>query len=126
MRKPILTFLTFALSAGIALPALAGERSAIPEKYKWQLEDIFATEQAWEQTRATAAARIPGLATHRGHLGDSAKALLAGLDAVTAIQMDLAKIYVYASSRSDEDTRLARPQSPATTGQPCEESSTPN
>ena len=110
MRKPILTFLTFALSAGIALPALAGERSAIPEKYKWQLEDIFATEQAWEQTRATAAARIPGLATHRGHLGDSAKALLAGLDAVTAIQMDLAKIYVYASSRSDEDTRLARPR----------------
>jgi oligoendopeptidase F len=110
MFKPIHPLLTFALCAGIAFPALAGERSSIPEKYKWQLEDIFATEQAWEQTRATAAARLPGLATHRGHLGDSASALLAGLDAVTAIQMDFLKLSVYASSRSDEDTRLARPR----------------
>jgi oligoendopeptidase F len=110
MQIPIHPFLALALCAGIALPALAGERASIPEKYKWQLEDIFATEQAWEQTRAAAAARIPGLASHRGHLGDSAQALLAGLDAVTAIQMDLVKLSVYASSRSDEDTRLARPR----------------
>jgi oligoendopeptidase F len=43
-------------------------------------------------------------------LGDSASALLAGLEAVTAIQVDLVKLSVYASSRSDEDTRLARPR----------------
>jgi len=110
MRKPVHQFLTLALCAGIASPALTGERSVIPEKYKWQLEDIFATEQAWEQTRAAAAARLPGLAAHRGHLGDSASALLAGLEAVTAIQIDLAKLSVYASSRSDEDTRLTRPR----------------
>jgi oligoendopeptidase F len=110
MRKPIRRLLALAIPAALASPALAGERSSIPVQYTWQLEDIFATEQAWEQTRVAAAARIPGLAAHRGHLGDSASALLAGLDAVTAIQMDLARLSVYASSRSDEDTRLGRPR----------------
>jgi oligoendopeptidase F len=110
MRKPVHEFLALTLFAGIALPSLGGERSNIPEKYKWKLEDIFATEQAWEQARAEAAARIPGLAHHRGHLGDSAPALLAALDAMKVIQMDVARLSVYASSRSDEDTRLARPR----------------
>ena len=110
MRKPIHQVLAFALLTGLSSSASAGERSDIPEKYQWQLEDIFTTEQAWEQTRAAAAARIPGLAFHRGHLGDSAVALLAGLDAVTAIQMDLERLSVYASARSDEDTRRGRPR----------------
>jgi oligoendopeptidase F len=110
MQTPARQLLAFALVAGLASTVLATERSEIPEKYKWKLEDIFPTVQAWEQTRAAAAARIPGLAAHRGHLGDSAAALLAALDAVTAIKMDLEKLGVYAASRSDEDTRLARPR----------------
>jgi oligoendopeptidase F len=110
MRKPARPLCSLALIAGLASSVLAGERAQTPEKYKWRLEDIFPSEQAWEQTRTAAAARLPGLAAHRGHLGDSAAALLSALDAVTAIRMDLDKLGVYANSRSDEDTRLARPR----------------
>lgn len=110
MRKPIPEFLALTLFTGIALPALGGERSSIPEQHKWRLEDLYATEQAWEQAHAGTVARLPGLAAHRGHLGDSASALLAVLDAMKVIQMDVARLAVYANARSDEDTRLARPR----------------
>jgi oligoendopeptidase F len=93
-----------------ASPAFAKERSQIPEKYKWNLADLFPSEQAWSQARADLAKRIPRLAEHRGHLGDSAEALWRGLDAMFAIDRDLSRLAVYASSLSDEDTRAARPR----------------
>ena len=91
-------------------PALAKERSAIPDKYKWNLADLYPSEEAWAQAKADLAKRIPRLAEHRGHLGDSAEALWRGLDALFAMDRDLSRLLVYAHSLSDEDTRAARPR----------------
>ncbi|HET8734335.1 MAG TPA: oligoendopeptidase F [Anaeromyxobacteraceae bacterium] len=113
MRTPrILTRLAagLALAAALAAPALAKERSEIPDAYKWDLTDLYKTEADWEAARARVAAGLPQLAAHRGHLGDSAAALLACLQAKSALELELTRLYVYASSRSDEDTRAARPR----------------
>jgi len=98
------------LAAALASPAAAKERSEIPEAYKWNLDELYPSEAAWEQARLALAARLPALAAHKGHLGDSPAALLAALQQKSALELDLTRLYVYASARSDEDTRAARPR----------------
>jgi oligoendopeptidase F len=84
------------------------ERSEIPAKYRWNLGDLYPSDAAWAAARDAFPARIAGLAPHRGHLGDSPQALLAGLDAMSGLSLDLSRLAVYASARADEDTRVAR------------------
>jgi oligoendopeptidase F len=98
------------LLALTASPATARERSEIPEKYRWNLSDLYPSPAAWAQARQDLRRRIPELARHRGHLGDSAQALWGALDAVFGLQRELSRLDVYASSLSDEDLRLARPR----------------
>jgi len=101
-----------ALLAALALaaPAAARERSEIPAAYRWDLSAIFPSDAAWEAARADLARRIPSLTAHRGKLGESPAALRAGLDAVFGAQRDLERVTVYASARSDEDVRAAKPR----------------
>jgi len=99
-----------ALAASLVAPAGAKERAEIPDAYKWNLDELYPSEPAWEQARVATAARLSGLAQHKGHLGDSAAALLAALELKAAIELDLTRLYVYAASRADEDTRAARPR----------------
>jgi oligoendopeptidase F len=94
----------------LAAPAVARERSEIPAKYKWNLGDLFPSEAAWVQARDDVRKRIPRLADFRGHLGDSADALVRALDAIYAAQLALSRVTVYAQALSDEDTRTARPR----------------
>ncbi|HSN13720.1 MAG TPA: oligoendopeptidase F [Anaeromyxobacteraceae bacterium] len=99
------------LAAALAAsPSLGKERGDVPEKYTWNLDDVFPTEIAWRAAREELKRRIPQVAGHRGHLGDSAGALLSALDALYGARELLERTYVYASMRSDEDTREARPR----------------
>jgi len=86
------------------------ERREIPERLTWNLADIFPSETAWRAARDELKGRIPALAAHRGHLGDSAAALADALVAVDGARQLLERTYVYASMRTDEDTREARPR----------------
>jgi oligoendopeptidase F len=93
-----------------ATPATARERAEIPEKYTWNLADLFPTEAAWRAARDELKGRVPKVAEHRGHLGDSADALFRALDAMYDARLLLERVHVYASLRSDQDTREARPR----------------
>jgi oligoendopeptidase F len=102
--------LALAVALLLAPPSHAADRSQIPEKYKWNLAELYGSEAAWTAARDELAKRIPGIAAHRGRLGTSATALADGLDAMFALSRDLERIYVYAASLSDEDIRVARPR----------------
>ncbi len=91
-------------------PALSRERSEIPDAYRWNLADLYPSRAAWDQARAALQRRIPELARHRGHLGESAAALREALDAMFGIDRDLQRLAVYAHALSDEDTRAAGPR----------------
>jgi oligoendopeptidase F len=112
LAPPPLRRLSIAVSVAFALaaPAIALERAAVPEALTWNLADLFKTEADWVEATEALAARIAALPAHRGHLGDSAEVLLKALQARSAAELALERIYVYASSRSDEDTRAARPR----------------
>ncbi len=93
----------------LAAPAAAAERPQIPDKYKWNLADLYPSVDAWKAAREDVAKRIGGLSQYRGHLGDSAEAMWKGLDAIYGVRRDLSRLGVYASSLADQDTRAAQP-----------------
>ena len=99
-----------AATALAAAPAAARERADIPPQYRWNLADLFPSDAAWRAARDDLAKRIPGLAAHRGKLGQSAGALRLALDDVFGARLALERLFVYASARGDEDTRLAPPR----------------
>ena len=101
-----LTALTLALTA----PAVAAERSAIPEKYTWNLADIYPSVAAWTQAKTDLAKRIPRLNEYRGHLGESSDALYRALSEVYAVDREVSRLYAYASMLADQDTREATPR----------------
>ena len=92
------------------LPAGAVERKDLPEKYTWNLRDVFPDEAAWKAAREKALARIGEVGRFKGTLGDSADALYQALSAIMALDADLSRVRSYASWLRDQDTRVARSQ----------------
>jgi oligoendopeptidase F len=96
---------------GMTTAAIADtQRANIPDKYKWNLADLYPSEAAWTAAKEAIQKRLPELGKHRGHLGKSGKELLAGLQLMFDIDRDLSRLMVYANSVSDEDVREARPR----------------
>lgn len=95
------------LTVGTAI-SLGAERSAIADKYKWKLTDIFPTPAAADAARARLVQEIPTFSRFEGHLGDSAPALLAALDALMDTDLRLSRLLNYSSMQADEDTRASR------------------
>ncbi len=88
----------------------APERSEISDVYKWSLEDIYATDEAWEKDFSKVKSWIPELESYRGRIGESAETLLALLRLQDNAGVALGKIYVYAHMRRDENTGDSRYQ----------------
>jgi oligoendopeptidase F len=86
------------------------ERKDIPEKYKWNLADIYPDVAAWRAAKDKLAAEIPKLASYEGKLGSSPQALADALEQMSRLDKELSRLYVYASMLSDQDTREAEPQ----------------
>lgn len=85
-------------------------RSEISEQYKWHLEDIFSSDQAWEEEFLKAEKLLQRAESFQGHLGDSAEALLTCFDWMDEVGQSVGEIYTYARMRRDEDNRNAHYQ----------------
>src|SRR5262245_27566835 len=86
------------------------ERTQVPDKYKWNLADIFPTDAAWRAAKEKLLAEIPTLVPHHNTLGRSPGDLLAALELVNRLTRDTNRTYVYASLMADHDTRVAEYQ----------------
>jgi oligoendopeptidase F len=101
---------TVALVAGFAGAGVAAqqqERKKIPEKYRWDLSLIYPDDQAWRAAKDKLVAGIPAMSPFKGTLGSSAQKLADALELGSRISKELSRLYVYASMRSDEDTRVS-------------------
>jgi oligoendopeptidase F len=111
MRIPR-SFVAAALCASLFLgvsPSLAVERSEIPEKYRWNLVDLYPDETAWTRAKESVQKEIPDLAKRQGHVADSAESLLAALRQLMDLDRRANQVYNYAQQLNDEDTRVAKP-----------------
>ena len=86
------------------------DRAKIPEKYKWNLADLYPSEEAWRTAKNRVVADIPELKSFKGSLGSSAARLADALEMLSRLNKELARTYVYASMLSDEDTRVSKYQ----------------
>jgi len=86
------------------------DRSAIEEKYKWNLADVFPDEAAWRASKDRIAKEVKGLRSYQGKLGSSAEFLAGALDAIWQTDKEIARLSVYSAMLSDQDTREAGPQ----------------
>ena len=57
---------------------LYDDRSEIALEYRWNLDDIFPSLSAWEDSASKLEAEIPKLAAFKGQLGSSPERLAAG------------------------------------------------
>jgi oligoendopeptidase F len=83
-----------------SLPA----RNEVPVEDTWRLEDIFATDDAWENEFKEIKAMIPKAVEFQGKLGESAETLLQLLTYQDELLMRVGKLYTYAHMRYDQDT----------------------
>jgi oligoendopeptidase F len=110
-RIPALaTVLTFALVAPGIVEGQERDRAKIPDKYKWNVADLYPTEEAWRAAKDKLTADIPKVAAFKGTLGSSAARLADALDTANAISKDLQRVYLYASLLADQDTRVSKYQ----------------
>src|SRR5688572_25434065 len=86
------------------------DRAKIPEKYKWNLTDIYPDETAWRAAKDKLAAELPQLRQYQGKLTESPRTIADALDKQAMFDKELSRLYVYASMLADQDTRDSRHQ----------------
>ncbi|RNC29337.1 MAG: Oligoendopeptidase F, plasmid [Candidatus Dichloromethanomonas elyunquensis] len=86
-------------------------REEIPQKDRWSLEDIFATDEAWEK-RYKETEKLIGLSEkYRGKIGQSADLFVECLEWADHLGLNMEDLFTYARMRRDEDNRISRYQS---------------
>src|SRR4051812_8532670 len=86
------------------------DRAKTPEKYKWNLADIYPNDAAWRAAKDKLAAALPQLRQFQGKLASSAGTLADALDQQAGLDKELSRLYVYASMLADQDTRESGPE----------------
>ena len=85
-------------------------RDEIPAEDKWAIEDLYATDELWEEDLTALAALQPKMEAFAGHLGDSGEKLYDFLYTSEMTNFKASRLANYCMRRSDEDTRKAEYQ----------------
>lgn len=80
------------------------ERSQVDPADTWALEDLYTTDEAWEQDLTLLEADKNSLAAYNGLLGSSAEQLLGFLKLTEQTQVRISMLANYCMRKSDEDT----------------------
>jgi oligoendopeptidase F len=104
-RRDALAAAALASLAG-AMPALA-QSAAAGDGTTWDLTEIYPDDAAWDRARRTTADALQSLAAYRGRLGESAGTLAEALALQSDLYRTIARVYVHASLKADEDVRVA-------------------
>ncbi len=79
------------------------KRSEIDDKYKWNLTDIYASNDEWEKDFAKLQGLLPTVKDLKQGFADSAKNLSTSLQRIDELSLMCERLYVYAKMHRDED-----------------------
>ena len=85
----------------------AKQRSEIAQQDKWRIEDIYATDEAWEADYNECIRRAKEKCAYQGRLAESALILYQALKESDEADLLVEHVYVYASMKYYEDTANA-------------------
>ena len=80
------------------------KREEIPQQYKWKMEDLYATNDAWEADFEKLQKGIEEIKKYEGTLGESAEQILEMQQSCDQLGELAEKVYVYANQRLHENT----------------------
>jgi len=86
------------------------KRSDVPDKYKWNLADIYKSVDDWKTDLENVEAKIKSFADYKGKLGESSQTLLNALNSYFDLAKSFYKAGTYASNLSNEDVRISENQ----------------
>ena len=86
------------------------QRNEIPAEDKWSIEDLYPTDEAWEQDLAKAKEFPAKIASYKGLLSTDPAKLLEYLKCDDDMTVLLESLINYAQRKNDEDTRESRYQ----------------
>ncbi len=99
------------LLAGLLLAAIssaplvsAKERREVPKGLTWDLEQIYASPEAWHGARQKVAGLLPELSAFQSHLGEPG-VLWTAFSKLLEVRKELERVNAYAYFLADQDTR---------------------
>ena len=81
------------------------ERNEIADQYKWDLSHLYSTEKTWEDAKNQIVAKMPEIDQYKGKLTKSSADLLSCLEFSTKLDKEAARLFIYTSMNSDQNTR---------------------
>src|SRR5271167_2825494 len=102
MQKYFLILFIMLLVGGQTMFSQERDRSKVPDKYKWNLADIYPSDDAWKAAKDKFIADIPIIESYKGMLATSDQRLLGCLEFVNQLAKDYSRLSVYASMNSDQ------------------------
>jgi oligoendopeptidase F len=82
----------------------------VPDKYKWNLADIYPTTAAWQDDVGMLNSNVEKLADFKGTLGNSAESLYKALQTGNELVKTFSKAITYASNLSNENLNISENQ----------------
>src|SRR5215216_1951908 len=107
--RPLLTCVVM-LCLSVASLGQERTRARVPEKFTWNLADVYPTQAAWRAAKDRITADLPRLREYEGRLGSSPQTLADALELMSRLDKELSRLAVYASMLADQDTRVAEAQ----------------
>ena len=81
------------------------ERSEVPVQYTWNTDDLFVSDEAWQEAYDAVQAKIPQLAAFAGRLSESAATLYEYIKLDEQLSDEFGPVANYAQRKYDQDTR---------------------
>jgi oligoendopeptidase F len=101
----IIMLITFLSLSQTEVLSQARKRTEVPVKETWNLRDVYASDNMWNEAKLKLAAQFNRVFKYKGELAISASQLLACLDFNSRLTKELDRLHSYAVMKSDEDTR---------------------
>ncbi len=83
-------------------------RDEVPAKYKWNLTDLYSTDESWKVEKERVQQQMKQAASYKGKLTQSAATLLEALELNSGLAKEMVRLSSYASMKSDQDTRVTK------------------
>jgi oligoendopeptidase F len=98
------------LLASLPVQAQTRDRATTPDRDKWNLTELYSSDEAWKAAKGRLVAELPSLDSFRGTLAQSPDRMLACLELQSRLSKEFSRLFAYASMHSDEDTRVTKYQ----------------
>ena len=85
-------------------------RNEIPDKYKWNLGDLYESNEIWQKHFDEVSNEIEKMSMYKGKLGSDANTLYDGLSTYYGILKGYYKLLVFAHRQGDEDVNIGANQ----------------